>query len=53
MTYVVPSFPKKFHLGPQNSSRSSGPKKLPKIINCATNKENEKLKETMVGVQVE
>jgi hypothetical protein len=27
--------------------------KLPKIVNCATIKETEKLKETMVGVQVE
>jgi len=33
--------------------RSSGPEKLPKIVNHATNKETEKLKETMVGVQVE
>jgi len=38
---------------PQNGSKSSGPEKLPKIVNCATNKETEKLKETMVGVQVE
>ena len=45
-------FPKKCHLGPQNGSRSSGPKKLPKIVNCATIKETEKLKEIMVGVQV-
>ena len=44
---------KKHHLGPQNGSRSSRPKKLPKIVNCATIKETEKLKETMVGVQVE
>ena len=46
-------FPKKCRLGPQNSAGSSGPKKLPKIVNCATIKETEKLKETMVGVQVE
>jgi hypothetical protein len=45
--------PKKLCLGPQNGSGSSGPKKLPKIVNCATIKEIEKLKETMVGVQVE
>jgi hypothetical protein len=45
--------PKKCRLGPQNSSESSGPEKLPKIVNCATIKETEKLKETMVGVQVE
>jgi hypothetical protein len=44
---------KKRRLGPQNSSRSSGPKKLLKIVNCATIKETEKLKETMVWVQVE
>jgi hypothetical protein len=44
---------KKCHLGPQNSSGSSGPEKLPKIVNCATIKETEKLKETMVRVQVE
>ena len=44
---------KKCHLGPQNSSRSSGPKELLKIVNCATIKETKKLKETMVGVQVE
>jgi hypothetical protein len=45
--------PKKRRLGPQNGSGSSGPEKLPKIVNCATIKETEKLKETMVGVQVE
>jgi hypothetical protein len=45
--------PKKCHLGPQNDFRSSRPKKLPKIVNCATIKETEKMKETMVGVQVE
>ena len=42
--------PKKRHLGPQNSSGSSGPEKLLKIVSCA---ETEKLKETMVGPQVE
>ena len=41
------------YLGPHNSSKSLGLKKFPKIINYATIKENEKLKETMVGVQVE
>ena len=46
-------FPKKHHLGPQNSSGSLGPEKLLKIVNCATIKETEKLKEAMVGVQVE
>jgi hypothetical protein len=43
--------PKKHCLGPQNGSGSLGPKKLLKIVNCA--KETEKLKETMVWVQVE
>ena len=50
---VAPSFPQKCCLGPQNGSESSGPEKLPKIVNCATNKETKKLKETMVAVQVE
>jgi hypothetical protein len=45
--------PKKHHLGPQNSSGSSRPEKLLKIVNCATVKETKKLKETMVWVQVE
>ena len=48
------SSPQKRRLGPQNSFGSSGPKKeLPKIVNCYKNKETEKMKETMVGVQVE
>ena len=38
-------FPKKYHLGPKNGSRSSRLKKIPKIINYATIKEIEKLKE--------
>ena len=45
--------PKKRHLGPQNSSRSSGPEELLKIVICVTIKETEKLKETMVWIQVE
>jgi hypothetical protein len=45
--------PKKRRSGPQNGSGSSGPEKLPKIVNCARIKKTEKLKETMVGVQVE
>ena len=45
--------PKKRRLGPQNSYGSSGPEELLKIVNCATIKETEKLKETMVWVQVE
>ena len=44
---------KKRRLGPQNGSRSLGPEKLPKIVNCAAIKETKKLKETMVGLQVE
>ena len=43
---------KKIHLGSQNGSECLGPKKMPKIVNCATIKETEKLKETMVRVQV-
>jgi len=53
MVHVSPGFPQKYRLGPQNGSRSLGPEKLPKIVNYATNKETEKLKETMVGVQGE
>jgi len=34
-------FPKKHHLGPQTDSEILGLKKLPKIINYATNKEME------------
>jgi hypothetical protein len=48
--HVAPRFPKKRRLRPQNGSGSSGPEKLLKIVNCA---ETEKLKEAMVGVQVE
>jgi hypothetical protein len=48
--HVSPRFLKKIRLGPQNGSRSSGPEKLLKIVNCG---ENEKIKEAMVGVQVE
>jgi len=44
---------KKRCLGPQNGSESSGPDKLPNIVNCATIKETKKMKETMVGVYVE
>ena len=51
-THVAPSFPKKRRLGPQNGSGSLGPEKLSKIVNYATIKETEKLKETVVGVQV-
>jgi hypothetical protein len=45
--------PKTRRLGPQNGSRSSGPEKLLKMVNCATINETKKLKETMVWVQVE
>ena len=51
-THVAPMFPKKRRLGPQNSSESSGPEKLLKIVNCATIKKTQKLKDTVVGVQV-
>ena len=46
----APYFPKKRRLGPQNGSGSSRPKKLLKIVNYA---ETEKMKETLVGAQVE
>jgi len=42
-------FPQKCRLGPQNGSKSLGPKKLPKIINCATIKETKKLKEIVLA----
>ena len=44
---------KKRRVGSQDGSGSLGPEKLLKIINCATIKEAEKLKETMVGVKGE
>ena len=47
------AMPKKRRLGPQNDSKSSRLEKLPKIVNCVTIKETEKLREKMVGVQVE
>jgi hypothetical protein len=50
MIHVSPCFSKKRHLKPQNGSGSSGPEKLLKIVNCV---ETEKLKEAMVGIQVE
>ena len=51
-THVGPSFPQKCRLGLQNGSKSLGPEKLLKIVNCATINETEKLKETVVQVQV-
>ena len=51
-TRVAPGFPKKRRLGPQNGSGSLGPEKLLKIVNCTIIKESEKLKETVVGVQM-
>ena len=42
--------PKKRRLGPQNGPRSLGPEKLLKIVSYA---ETEKMKDTMVGAQVE
>jgi hypothetical protein len=50
MIHVAPRFPKKRRLRPQNGSGSLGPEKMLKIVNCA---ETEKMKEEMVGVQVE
>ena len=46
-------FQKKCRLGPQKGFVNLGPKKLLKIVNCVTIKETKKLKEEMVGVQVE
>jgi len=46
-------FPNQRCLGPQNGSGSLGPEKLLKIVNCAAIKETKKLKEAMVGVQME
>jgi hypothetical protein len=51
--FVGAFMPKKRHFGPQNGSGSSRPEKLLKIVNCATIKETEKPKETMVWVQAE
>ena len=45
--------PKKCRLWPQNGSGSLGPEKLPKIVNCVIINETEKVKETIVGPQVE
>ena len=53
MTHVALNFRKKHRLGPQNGSGSSGPDKMLKIVNYATIKEIKKLRETMVGPQVE
>ena len=44
MDPCCPKFPKKCPLGPQNSSGSSGPEKLLKIVSCATIKETENAK---------
>ena len=38
--WVLSIAKKKRHLGSQNNSGSSRPEKLPKIVNCATIKEN-------------
>ena len=51
-THVAPRFPKECCLGPQNGSRSSRLEKLLKIVNYATITETEKLKETVVGIQM-
>jgi hypothetical protein len=50
MIHFATCFPEKRRIRPQNGSRSSGPEKLLKIVNCA---KIEKMKEAMVGVQVE
>jgi len=48
LKYYGGIFPKRHRLGPQNGSGSLEPEKLLKIVNCATIKETEKLKETVV-----
>ena len=53
MIFARGAMPKKRRLGPQNGSGILGPEKLLKIVSCATVKETEKMKEKMVGVQVE
>ena len=50
MIFARSAMPKKHHLGPQNGSGSLGLEKMLKIVSCA---ETEKLKEAMVGPQVE
>ena len=50
MELYLGAMAKKNRLGPQNSSESSRPEKLLKIVCCA---KTEKLKEAMVGLQVE
>ena len=50
MIFAGGVMPKKCRLGPQNDSGSLGPEKLLKIVSCA---ETKKMKETMVGPQVE
>ena len=47
------AMPKKRRLGPQNGFESLGTEKMLKIVYCAIIKETKKLKETMVGPQVE
>ena len=50
MIFIGGAMPKKHRLGPQNSSGSSGPEKLLKIVSYA---KTEKLKELMLRVQME
>jgi hypothetical protein len=50
INHDAPLSPKKCRLRPQNGSGGSGPEKLLKIGNCV---ETKKMKEEMVGVQVE
>jgi hypothetical protein len=47
---VTATYPKKHRLGPQNGPGSSGPEKTAKNSKLS---KTEKLKEAMVGVQVE
>ena len=53
MIFAAGVMPKKHCLGPQNNSESLEPENMLKIVNCAIIKETNKLKEKMVGPQVE
>ena len=52
-THLAHIFPKKLRVGSQNGFGSSGTEKMLKLVNGAIIKETEKLKEKMVGIQVE
>jgi hypothetical protein len=49
LIFIDRLMPKKCHLGPQSSSRSLGPEKMPKMVNCVAIKETEKTKRNNGG----